>query len=79
VSSSACAATRLEYLTGLGLRSDFGDDRLRIGGVKFSIDGSASFRNAAVNKEYSNSSSGLPRVRPLSALRAPLSRRDHRS
>jgi hypothetical protein len=46
------AATRLEYLTGLGLRSDFGDDRLRIGGVKFSIDGSASFRNAAVVKEY---------------------------
>lgn len=28
------AATRLEFLTGLGLRSDFGDDRLRIGGVK---------------------------------------------
>jgi hypothetical protein len=51
------AATRLEYLTGLGLRSDFGDDRLRIGGVKFSIDGSASFRNAAVNKEYPDTDS----------------------
>ena len=58
------AATRLEYLTGLGLRSDFGDDRLRIGGVKFSIDGSASFRNAAVVKEYPESGGdhGLVRI-----------------
>lgn len=57
------AATRLEYLTGLGLRSDFGDDRLRIGGVKFSIDGSASFRNAAVNKEYPDTDGDLGLVR----------------
>ena len=58
------AATRLEYLTGLGLRSDFGDDRLRIGGVKFSIDGSASFRNAAVVKQYPDSDDdhGLVRI-----------------
>jgi predicted amidohydrolase YtcJ len=58
------AATRLEYLTGLGLRSDFGDDKLRIGGVKFSIDGSASFRNAAVVKEYpfSGGDHGLVRI-----------------
>jgi len=58
------AATRLEYLTGLGLRSDFGDDWLRIGGVKFSIDGSASFRNAAVVKEYpdTDGNHGLIRI-----------------
>jgi predicted amidohydrolase YtcJ len=46
------ATTRLEYLTGLGLRSGFGDDWLRLGGVKFSIDGLETARNAATYQPY---------------------------
>jgi predicted amidohydrolase YtcJ len=35
-----------------GLRSGFGDDMLRLGGVKISIDGACTFRNAAVYEPY---------------------------
>jgi predicted amidohydrolase YtcJ len=42
----------LDGLTAAGLRSGFGDDRLRLGGVKVSIDGACTFRNAAVYEPY---------------------------
>ncbi|MCW2538533.1 MAG: Amidohydrolase 3 [Frankiales bacterium] len=42
----------LSALVDLGLRSGFGDDWLRLGGVKLSIDGACTFRNAAVYDAY---------------------------
>ncbi|MCW2876026.1 MAG: imidazolonepropionase [Sphaerisporangium sp.] len=44
--------TPLEYLSGLGLRPGLGDDRLRLAGVKLSIDGDLANRNAAVYEPY---------------------------
>jgi predicted amidohydrolase YtcJ len=44
--------TPLEYLTGLGLRPGFGSERLRLLGVKMSIDGDLANRNAAVYGGY---------------------------
>lgn len=43
---------QLDDLLNLGLRSGFGDDWLRLGGVKVSIDGSCTFRNAATYDPY---------------------------
>lgn len=42
----------LDDLLRLGLRSRFGDDWLRVGGVKVSIDGSCTLHNAAVYSGY---------------------------
>lgn len=42
----------LRDLTSVGFRTGFGDDWLRLGGVKVSIDGSASLHNAAVYEPY---------------------------
>jgi hypothetical protein len=51
-------------LTRLGLRTGFGDDWLRIGGVKVSIDGSCTLHNAAVYGGYRDQpdNDGLIRV-----------------
>jgi len=46
------AQTTLDALTSIGLRSGYGDDWLRLGGVKVSIDGSCTFKNAAVYDAY---------------------------
>lgn len=46
------SSTRLEHLLALGFRSGLGDDWFRLGGVKFSIDGSGLARNAAVYDPY---------------------------
>lgn len=46
------SSTKLEHLVSLGLRSGFGDSWLTIAGVKFSVDGSAMYRNAAVHEPY---------------------------
>jgi predicted amidohydrolase YtcJ len=46
------AETRLEHLLALGLRTGLGDEWFRLGGVKFSIDGSGLARNAAVYDAY---------------------------
>lgn len=46
------SSTRLEYMTGLGLRGGLGDDWFRLAGAKFSIDGSVLPRNAAVYDGY---------------------------
>lgn len=46
------AQTKLEYLLGLGLRTGFGDEWMKLGGVKVSIDGSCIFGNALTYKPY---------------------------
>jgi predicted amidohydrolase YtcJ len=60
------AVTRLDHVTSLGLRSGFGDDRQRIGGIKVSIDGSVMLRNAAIYGEYPDSEhgGGIERISP---------------
>ncbi len=45
---------RLEYAIGVGLRSGFGDDWLRIGGVKIFADGALGPRTAAMIEPYSD-------------------------
>lgn len=54
----------LSDLTRMGLRSGFGDDWLRLGGVKVSIDGSCTLHNAAVYGGYLDEpdNSGLVRI-----------------
>jgi predicted amidohydrolase YtcJ len=42
----------LDHLTAVGLRTGFGDEWLRLGGVKVSIDGSCTVHNAAVYDGY---------------------------
>lgn len=42
----------LHDLTAIGLRTGFGDDWLRLGGIKISIDGSCTLHNAAVYEPY---------------------------
>ncbi len=56
----------LADLTRIGLRSGFGDDWLRLGGVKVSIDGSCTLHNAAVYGGYLDDpgNDGLVRVEP---------------
>lgn len=44
--------TKLEYVLGLGLHSEFGDEWLRLGGVKFSIDGFDMVHNSALYHEF---------------------------
>jgi predicted amidohydrolase YtcJ len=60
------AETRLEHLVGAGFRSGFGDDWLRLGGVKFSIDGLETARNAAVYGGYADDpdNDGILRIDP---------------
>jgi len=60
------AQTKLEWVTGLGLRSEFGDDWMRLGGVKFSIDGAESAHNAALYEDYPGEpgNTGLLRILP---------------
>lgn len=43
---------RVEDVVGLGLTTGFGDDWLRIGGIKMSVDGVCVCRNAAVYEPY---------------------------
>ncbi len=45
---------RLEHAVGVGLRSGFGDDWLRIGGVKIFADGALGPRTAAMIEPYEN-------------------------
>ena len=56
----------LADLTRIGLRSGFGDDWLRLGGVKVSIDGSCTLHNAAIYGGYLDDpdNDGLVRVEP---------------
>jgi predicted amidohydrolase YtcJ len=58
--------TPLEYLASLGLRPGFGSERLRIAGVKLSIDGDLANRNSAVYDAYPGEpdNRGLLRLTP---------------
>ncbi len=58
------AQTSFRDLLGAGLRSGFGSEWLTLGGVKFSIDGSGSYRNAMVYDPYPEQpgNRGLQRV-----------------
>jgi hypothetical protein len=60
------ARTTLEHLLELGLHSEFGDSWLRLGGVKFSIDGSETGHNAALCHDYPGEpgNRGLIRIEP---------------
>jgi predicted amidohydrolase YtcJ len=57
---------RLDDLEHLGIRSGLGDDRLRVLGVKISVDGWCIFRNAAVERPYlcEPDNTGLLRIEP---------------
>jgi hypothetical protein len=60
------AQTKLDWVLGLGLRNEFGDEWIRLGGVKFSIDGAESAHNAALYEEYPKEpgNTGLLRIEP---------------
>ena len=66
------AQTKLEYVLGLGLRSEFGDEWIRLGGIKFSIDGSVDPHNAALYDDYPGEpgNTGLLRIEPSDLLNA---------
>ena len=53
----------LEWLTTLGLRSGWGDDWLRLAGVKVSVDGWCIFGNAAVYEPYLGDASNVGLLR----------------
>ncbi len=55
--------TLLDEAFALGLRSGFGDDRLRFGGAKYFADGSLGARTAWMLEPYNDGGSGLPVVR----------------
>ena len=46
--------TNLEYLTALGLRGGFGNNWLKIGGIKLMVDGSIGARTAALMEPYND-------------------------
>ncbi len=59
--------TLLDEAIALGLRTGFGDDRLRIGGAKYFADGSLGARTAWMLESYNDGGSGLPVV-PMADL-----------
>lgn len=65
------AQTRLEHVLGLGLRSGFGDDMLRLAGIKVSVDGNLAVGNAALYEPYPGDpgNTGIVRIEaePLAA------------
>jgi predicted amidohydrolase YtcJ len=56
----------LEQLIHVGIRRGWGDDQLRVGGVKVSVDGWCIFRNAAVHEPYRDEPEnvGVLRIEP---------------
>ena len=52
VDSGASLEERMSYIEGLGMRSGFGDDRLRVWGLKFVLDGGVA--GAALNDPYAD-------------------------
>lgn len=58
------AQTNYRDVLGVGLRSGFGDEWLKLGGVKFSLDGSGAFGNAMTYDPYPGTTDdfGLQRV-----------------
>jgi len=71
------ALDTLDALAELGLASGLGDDRLRLGGVKFFVDGSLGARTAALDAPYADrpDTTGLLLIAPEELAR--LVRRTH--
>jgi hypothetical protein len=65
--------TLLDEAIALGLRSGFGDDRLRLGGAKYFADGSLGARTAWMLEPYADGGSGLPVV-PMADLAGAIER-----
>jgi hypothetical protein len=65
--------TLLDEAIALGLRSGFGDDRLRVGGAKYFADGSLGARTAWMLAPYNDGGSGLPVV-PMADLAGAIQR-----
>jgi predicted amidohydrolase YtcJ len=57
------AYTSLDHVVGAGLRTGFGDDWIRLGGIKLSIDGSDTARNAALYSPYPGQAENIGIVR----------------
>ncbi len=66
---------RLEEAVGLGIRSGFGDDRLRIGQVKFFGDGGMGARTAWLLEPYLDGGTGMCTY-PIEELEAAIRRAD---
>ncbi|MFZ2489043.1 MAG: amidohydrolase [Anaerolineae bacterium] len=67
--------TLLDEAVQIGLRSGFGDDRLRIGGLKYFADGSLGARTAWMLEPYNDGGTGLPVV-PMTHLADAIRRAD---
>lgn len=65
--------TLLDEALALGLRSGFGDDRLRFGGAKYFADGSLGARTAWMLEPYNDGGVGLPVV-PMAELAGAIQR-----
>jgi hypothetical protein len=67
------AGDALDSAIALGLRSGFGDDRLRLGGIKLFADGSLGARTAWMLDPYRDGGMGLPIV-PMAEIADKLAR-----
>jgi predicted amidohydrolase YtcJ len=71
------ARATLDGVLGAGLRTGFGDEWIRLGGVKVSVDGACTFRNAAVYEPYLGEPENLGILRiEADELREVVSRAD---
>jgi len=64
----AIAENRLEEAIALGLKTGFGDDRLRVGHVKFFADGGMGARTAWMIDPYLDADGGMPQIDPEDLL-----------
>ncbi len=67
------AGEALDAAIELGLRTGFGDDRLRMGGIKLFSDGSLGARTAWMMAPYRDGGSGLPIV-PMAEIATAIER-----
>ncbi len=63
----------LDEAIALGLRTGFGDDRLRMGGIKLYADGSLGARTAWMMEPYRDGGSGLP-IAPMEEIAVKMAR-----
>ncbi|MEA3336093.1 MAG: amidohydrolase [Chloroflexota bacterium] len=69
------AGESLDAMIALGLRTGFGDDRLRTGGIKLFADGSLGARTAWMLDDYQDGGTGLPIV-PMAEIADKVARAD---
>lgn len=72
---AAIPSERLDEAIALGLRSGFGDERLKIGYVKFFADGGMGARTAWLIEPYADADYGMPTY-PVDKLKADIQRAD---